>query len=80
MHRRARAPRQSYSAAEFDALSEKYAALNWRIVSKPGGATVKPDELHLVRARCPPPSSPYYWTPPTLLLVDRNCHMRAHPT
>ncbi len=50
-HRRARAPRQSYSAAEFDALSEKYAALNWRIVSKPGGATVKPDEFYTLYGR-----------------------------
>lgn len=35
-----------YDAAEFDALSEKYEKLNWRIVSKPGGATVKPDEFY----------------------------------
>lgn len=25
---------------------EKYEKLNWRIISKPGGATVKPDEFY----------------------------------
>ena len=39
---------QSYSAVEFDALAEKYASLNWRLVSKPGGATVKPDDFYVL--------------------------------
>lgn len=37
---------QSYDASEFDALVAKYEKLNWRIISKPGGATVKPDEFY----------------------------------
>jgi hypothetical protein len=37
---------QVYDAIEFPALVEKYATLNWRIISKPGGATVKPDEFY----------------------------------
>lgn len=37
---------QSYDAAEFAALVEKYEKLNWRIISKPGGATVKPDDFY----------------------------------
>jgi hypothetical protein len=39
---------QSYDIAEFPALVEKYETLNWRIISKPGGATVKPDEFYLL--------------------------------
>ena len=27
---------------------EKYEKLNWRIISKPGGATVKPDDFYLL--------------------------------
>lgn len=53
-----RALRQSYSAAEFDALAGKYAALNWRIVSKPGGATVKPDEFYILYGRVSTPQQP----------------------
>ena len=45
--------RQSYSAAEFEALADKYAALNWRLMSKPGGATVKPDEFYILYGRAP---------------------------
>ena len=37
---------QSYDAAEFPALVEKYDKLAWRILSKPGGATMKPDEYY----------------------------------
>lgn len=37
---------QVYDAAEFEALTSKYDKLNWRIISKPGGATVKPDEYY----------------------------------
>eukprot|EP00887_Chlorella_sp_A99_P003642 scaffold7.g3642.t1 len=36
----------SYDAGEFAALVEKYEKLNWRIISKPGGATVKPDDFY----------------------------------
>ncbi len=39
---------QSYDAKEFDALVEKYEKLNWRIISKPGGATVKPDDFYVL--------------------------------
>lgn len=41
---------QSYDAGEFDALAEKYEKLNWRIISKPGGATVKPPEFYSLYA------------------------------
>jgi hypothetical protein len=37
---------QSYDPAEFEALAAAYEGLAWRVVSKPGGATVKPDELY----------------------------------
>ena len=37
---------QTYDTGEFGALVEKYDKLNWRIISKPGGATVKPDEYY----------------------------------
>ena len=37
---------QSYNASEGEALGGKYEKLNWRIISKPGGATVKPDEFY----------------------------------
>ena len=46
-------PPQTYSAVEFDALAEKYASLNWRLVSKPGGATVKPDDFYVLYGRAP---------------------------
>ena len=37
---------QSYDASEFEALTAKYKQLNWRMISKPGGATVKPDDFY----------------------------------
>ncbi len=37
---------QSYDAAEFEALAAKYMTLKWRMISKPGGATVKPDDFY----------------------------------
>ena len=42
--------KDSYDAAEFAALSDKYEGLNWRIISKPGGATVKPPEYYALYA------------------------------
>lgn len=38
--------KESYDAAEFDDLVEKYEGLKWRMISKPGGATVKPDDFY----------------------------------
>jgi acyl-CoA-binding protein len=38
--------KESYDAKEFDQLVGKYEKLNWRIISKPGGATVKPDDFY----------------------------------
>jgi acyl-CoA-binding protein len=40
----------AYDAAEFGALAAKFEALAWRAVSKPGGATVKPDEYYELAA------------------------------
>ncbi len=37
---------QSYDVTEFPLLIEKYEKLNWKIISKPGGATVKPDDFY----------------------------------
>ena len=37
---------QVYDAAEYPDLVAKYEKLNWRIISKPGGATVKPDHFY----------------------------------
>jgi acyl-CoA-binding protein len=42
--------KDSYDKAEFSTLSEKYESLNWRIISKPGGATVKPPEYYVLYA------------------------------
>lgn len=39
---------QSYDESEFPALAEAYEKLNWRIISKPGGATVKPPEFYIL--------------------------------
>jgi len=41
---------QSYDPAEFEALAAAYEGLAWRVVSKPGGATVKPDEFYTLYA------------------------------
>jgi hypothetical protein len=49
---------QTYDASEIDALVEKYDKLNWRIISKPGGATVKPDEYYTIYGYPPPPPAP----------------------
>ena len=46
---------QVYDIAEFPALAEKYEKLNWRIISKPGGATVKPDEFYTLYGSGNPP-------------------------
>ncbi len=35
-----------YDGAEFDELVDKYQGLKWRMISKPGGATVKPDDFY----------------------------------
>ncbi|KAL3141955.1 hypothetical protein ABBQ32_004601 [Trebouxia sp. C0010 RCD-2024] len=40
--------KESYDAKEGEALGGKYEKLNWRIISKPGGATVKPDEFYIL--------------------------------
>lgn len=37
-------------AAEYPALVAKYPTLKWRIISKPGGATMKPDEYYTLAA------------------------------
>ena len=42
--------KDSYDKAEFDTLAGKYDSLNWRIISKPGGATVKPPEYYVLYA------------------------------
>ena len=39
---------QSYDASKGESLEGKYEKLNWRIISKPGGATVKPDEFYML--------------------------------
>ncbi|PNH10421.1 hypothetical protein TSOC_002851, partial [Tetrabaena socialis] len=42
--------RSEYSAEDFDKLTGSYEKLNWRMVSKPGGATVKPDDFYRLYA------------------------------
>lgn len=39
-----------YSAEEFEELSQKYEKLNWRMISRPGGATTKPDDFYRLYA------------------------------
>jgi hypothetical protein len=36
----------SYDAVEFDTLADVFEGLKWRVISKPGGATVKPDDFY----------------------------------
>lgn len=50
-----------YDAAEFESLVKDYEALKWRMISKPGGATVKPDDFYRYCACCgvPPHSGRY---------------------
>jgi len=38
--------KSSYDAAEFETLVKQYEGLKWRMISKPGGATVKPDDFY----------------------------------
>jgi hypothetical protein len=40
------APAREYDAAQFEELAARYEKLNWRMVSKPGGATVRPDDFY----------------------------------
>ncbi|EFJ50619.1 hypothetical protein VOLCADRAFT_116798 [Volvox carteri f. nagariensis] len=39
-----------YTAEDFERLTGQYEKLNWRMVSKPGGATVKPDDFYRLYA------------------------------
>ena len=45
---------REYDVSQFDSLAERYEKLNWRMVSKPGGATVRPDDFY----RC---AGPGWW-------------------
>lgn len=38
--------KSSYDAVEFESLVTVYESLKWRMISKPGGATVKPDDFY----------------------------------
>jgi hypothetical protein len=40
------APAREYDPAEFEALSQGYEKLSWRMVSKPGGTVVRPDDFY----------------------------------
>ncbi|KAG1680380.1 hypothetical protein FOA52_015471 [Chlamydomonas sp. UWO 241] len=42
--------KDEYSVAEFDDLSAKYQSLNWRMVARAGGATVRPDDFYRLYA------------------------------
>lgn len=42
----ANGPAREYDPSEFSPLVERYEKLNWRMVSKPGGTTVKPDDFY----------------------------------
>lgn len=46
--------KSSYDADEFASLVKSYEGLKWRMISKPGGATVKPDDFYRCAAgACP---------------------------
>ncbi len=38
--------KDTYNIAEFDTLAQQYDSLKWRLVQKPGGAAVRPDEYY----------------------------------
>lgn len=38
--------KSSYDATEFESLAQQYEGLKWRMISKPGGAAVKPEEFY----------------------------------
>jgi hypothetical protein len=38
--------KSSYDANEFESLAQQYEGLKWRMISKPGGAAVKPEEFY----------------------------------
>lgn len=38
--------KSSYDVSEFETLTGKYEGLKWRMISKPGGAIVKPDDFY----------------------------------
>eukprot|EP00879_Flechtneria_rotunda_P008595 GHRR01009006.1.p1 GENE.GHRR01009006.1~~GHRR01009006.1.p1 ORF type:complete len:212 (+),score=57.68 GHRR01009006.1:488-1123(+) len=42
--------KSSYDVSEFDALIGQYESLKWRMISKPGGAVVKPDDFYRLYA------------------------------
>ncbi|GBF90731.1 hypothetical protein Rsub_03032 [Raphidocelis subcapitata] len=42
--------KESYDAAEFGPLAAAYEGLKWRMIQKPGGATVKPDDFYRLYA------------------------------
>ncbi|KAI8470328.1 MAG: hypothetical protein J3K34DRAFT_377230 [Monoraphidium minutum] len=42
--------KESYDASEFGPLAEAYEGLKWRMIQKPGGATVKPDDFYRLYA------------------------------
>lgn len=44
--------KEAYDPAEFQELVGKYERLSWRMVSKPGGAVVKPEEFYELYACC----------------------------
>lgn len=44
--------KEAYNVGEFDELAAKYERLSWRMISKPGGAVVKPEEFYELYACC----------------------------
>jgi hypothetical protein len=39
---------QAYDVGEFENLSSKYNDLKWRIISKPGGATMRQESFYVL--------------------------------